>query len=314
MDTAYRLLAARYIDRQARQLRRQLSGARRSDDIEFVHRARVAARRLRTALKFFADCFTATKLRQWRKSIRRVGRALGDARDRDVQIEYLYELLCRVKTKEHLPGVIGVLVAMLHQRRRRQRRVVEGIERFYREGTLAGIRQATGKLAPPQASDDQAMPKPARKTMQRAGRHIRRRLKKMLRHEDSLHEYDQSNRQHAMRIAVKHLRYAMEICRPLYAGRLDPMIEAVKQAQTMLGELHDCDVWRDELRAIKAGKAGRLAPTLGGAVRRRLWIPGVELLREDREKHRRRTFDELAAYWAKLRRRDLWNKLRAIVG
>jgi CHAD domain-containing protein len=313
MNPACKLLAADYIGRQVKQLRRQLAGARKADDIEYVHRARVAARRLRTALKLFAEGFPPAAVRRWRKSIRRVARALGEARDRDVQIEFLYELLCRMDNKEHLPGVIGVLVALQRRRRRKQQSVVKGVARFQREGTLGELRQALRKLAR-SAAAAKTRPAPSAKSMTLFGRRIRRRLKKMLDHEDSLNNSDQCERHHAMRIAVKRLRYALEICRPLYAGRLEPMVEAAKRAQTLLGEVHDCDVWLDELQAIVAGAAGRLMPTLGGALRRRAWLPGVEMLREDRAEHRRRTFAELAEFWAELRRRRLWDKLQNLVG
>ncbi|MFH1922387.1 MAG: CHAD domain-containing protein, partial [Planctomycetota bacterium] len=57
MDGSYQLLAGRYVRRQIRQLIGQLEGMRKADDIEFVHRARVASRRLRAALGIFRDCF-----------------------------------------------------------------------------------------------------------------------------------------------------------------------------------------------------------------------------------------------------------------
>ena len=93
VDDSWRLLAAWYLRRQVKQLAGQLDGVRRGEDIEFVHRARVASRRLRAALKVFADCFPAGSfktrrketcgpgnLKRWRKAIRRLTKGLGDAR------------------------------------------------------------------------------------------------------------------------------------------------------------------------------------------------------------------------------------------
>ncbi len=45
LDPSYRFLAAHYIRRQAKLLAEQLDGVRTGEDIEFVHRARVASRR-----------------------------------------------------------------------------------------------------------------------------------------------------------------------------------------------------------------------------------------------------------------------------
>ena len=89
MDCDHRRLAVKYIRQQARQLARQLDGVRAAEDIEYVHRARVATRRLRASLAMFGQCFAPKRVKRWRKAIRRLTGSLGDARDRDVQIEFL---------------------------------------------------------------------------------------------------------------------------------------------------------------------------------------------------------------------------------
>ena len=48
-------------------------------------------------------------------------------------------------------------------------------------------------------------------------------------------------------LAAKRLRYTLEICQPVYQGRLDPFVKAVKQLQSLLGDIHDCDVWVADL-------------------------------------------------------------------
>lgn len=67
----------------------ELEGVKYSDDIEYIHRARVATRRLRAAMPLFEECFTPEDFRRWKKSIKEVTSALGDARDKDVQINLL---------------------------------------------------------------------------------------------------------------------------------------------------------------------------------------------------------------------------------
>ena len=89
LDRSYPFLAAQYVRRQVKQLVEQFDGVRAAEDIEFIHRARVASRRLRAALKMFSDCFDAKALKRWQKQIRRITEGLGDARDKDVQIANL---------------------------------------------------------------------------------------------------------------------------------------------------------------------------------------------------------------------------------
>ena len=106
-DSSYRFLAAGHIRRQAKQLAEQLDGVRAAEDIECIHRARVASRRLRSALKMFSDCFRGKMVKRWRKQIRRITRELGDARDKDVQIDFLCGAWRRLPTSVVCPASCG---------------------------------------------------------------------------------------------------------------------------------------------------------------------------------------------------------------
>ena len=61
VDESYRLLAARHLRLQVSALSEQVEGARKGEDIECVHQARVASRRLRAVLRMFRDCFPARR-------------------------------------------------------------------------------------------------------------------------------------------------------------------------------------------------------------------------------------------------------------
>ena len=88
-------------------------------------------------------------------------------------------------------------------------------------------------------------------------RHILGRLEEMLRYQDSLQDPDDRQRHHAMRIAAKRLRYTVEIAKPVYGPALDEIITAVKKVQTLLGDIHDCDVWLEHLDAYAADERRR---------------------------------------------------------
>src|SRR5512136_2579188 len=59
----------------------EIEGVRSGQDIEYIHRMRVASRRLRAALPLFESCFPQRKYRMWMKELQKITRALGDARD-----------------------------------------------------------------------------------------------------------------------------------------------------------------------------------------------------------------------------------------
>ena len=67
----------------------ELSGVLSSKDIEPIHQCRVASRRIRATLPIFSLCFSKKKVVQWKREIRTLTQALGNARDLDVQIEFI---------------------------------------------------------------------------------------------------------------------------------------------------------------------------------------------------------------------------------
>lgn len=307
MDKGCRLLTARFMRRQVKQLAAQLDGVRAAEDIEFVHRARVATRRLRAALQMFDGCFARKKVRRWRKAIRRTTVQLGEARDRDVQIEWLCGTLATLTAKECFPGISRILVLLERERDGLQRKVVQVVDRIVAQRVLREIRRATTRILLDAGTESETVETPA--ACARTGKHIRRQLDAMLQHQGSLGDPNDRQQHHAMRIAAKRLRYTLEIARPVYPGKLEEALEAAKTVQSLLGDVHDCDVWLEDLDAFAAGERRRMAAMFGHAGRFAHLQPGIEYLRQDRQSHRQAVFAQLVEYWADLGRRQLWERL-----
>ena len=96
-------------------------GAIDGRDIEYVHDMRVASRRLRAAMRNFADCFTRKKkFRGHLKRVERITRRLGAVRDLDVLIDRFQKDLKTVPEDAQ----IGVQNLIKHlQKEREERRV-----------------------------------------------------------------------------------------------------------------------------------------------------------------------------------------------
>ena len=96
-------------------------GAIDGKDIEYVHDMRVASRRLRAAMRNFADCFTRKKkFRRHLKRVERITRRLGAVRDLDVLIDRFQKDLKTVPADAQ----IGVQNLIKHlQKEREERRV-----------------------------------------------------------------------------------------------------------------------------------------------------------------------------------------------
>ena len=152
-------------------------------------------------------------------------------------------------------------------------------------------------------------PRPSARTR----RHVLRQLDELLRQQDSLADPDDRERHHAMRIAAKRLRYTLEISRPVYPGRLDEAVEAIKRVQTLLGDIHDCDVWLDHLDAFAAEPSASgswpCSATPAGSCD---CSPGSTICRATGAAIGRTRSSNCAAYWADLNRRRFWDDLRAV--
>jgi CHAD domain-containing protein len=89
---------------------------------------------------------------------------------------------------------------------------------------------------------------------------------------------DASEAQHDMRIAAKRLRYVLELFAPCLGEGADVARQAAKQLQSVLGDLHDCDLMLGKVEGI-----GSLEAVLRGR-RARLFCEFVELWQAEASK------------------------------
>jgi len=311
-DESCCVLAARYVRQQAKRLAGELDGVRKSEDIECVHRARVASRRLRSVLRMFRDCFDTKQVKRWRKRIRRVTDELGDARDKDVQIGFLCDTLHRLTEKTAYGGIARLMVRLQRQRERLQVKVVRAVDRLDRSGILGQMLAAAKRLVAAAKAGRTSVQSSC--TFSQTEQQILQRLNELMSYQDSLTDPRARQRHHAMRIAAKRLRYTVEIARPVYPGRLKSTLAAVKNLQGMLGEIHDCDVWLEQLDAYAEKQRKRIERHRGRDGPLRRLLPGIEYLKRGRRNARERVFGELVGYWRQLEQRGLWDELAGTVG
>ena len=75
-----------------------------------------------------------------------------------------------------------------------------------------------------------------------AARIVRTRLEELRGFATDALEPDASCAQHDMRIAAKRLRYVLEVTEACFGAEATAARKAAKELQTVLGEIHDCDV------------------------------------------------------------------------
>ena len=206
-----------------------------------IHEARIATRRIREVLPLLGDP-KRKHLEDLRTRFRQMGRSLGRVRDADVRIALLASLEIR------MPHAAPSLVVLRQQREEERldllRKLIKRLER------IEAIRLV-------EMLDDHLAFPGSLARIGRAGRTWRRDLRytvtararattDAINHATGVYF---PNRAHAARIAIKKLRYAMEIAHETGAADRSAAIRELKKAQDVLGELHDRQELIDNLTA-----------------------------------------------------------------
>jgi len=107
-DTRFADAAATAVETRTHEVFTQAGGVL---DVEGVHDARVATRRLRAALEVFAPCFPRKRHKRLLREVKQLAAALGARRDPDVAIERLSDLAADLPNGEatEVEGLIGEL-------------------------------------------------------------------------------------------------------------------------------------------------------------------------------------------------------------
>ena len=313
IDPSYQLLACQYLRKQLDALVKEVRGVREDKDIEPVHQARVASRRLRAALGMFGDCFAAKQVSRWQKRIRKLTRGLGAARDLDVQIAFVEQFLARLdeKDKKHRPGVKRLLLRLRQDRDVVQSQAVKALDALEKGNAMAEMHGELEKALFLLRNRDVHLRSPY--VFERAAAYLRERQRDLLSHEHTLADPRDIAGHHQLRIDTKRLRYTMEICDPAYDKQLAPAIKAVKKVQSLLGDIHDCDVWVANIAAFMDQERRRTLEYFGHHGPFNRLKPGLQLLIDERTTHREELFIELVAYWRKLGEDHLWDDLDTLL-
>lgn len=284
-----------------------IDGVRQNEDIECVHRMRVASRRLRSLLPLFIDCLPPKQSGRWRRQLRRVTRALGNARDADVQIVCVQEALDACGDDRLRPGLERLLLRFRQQRQAMQEPLVSTLERLTSRRHVSRMEMTLRYLLA--TSQLYASPKSAPHTYRRSREAILRRLQAVLAAAATIRGPQSGAELHATRIAVKRLRYTLQAFAPLYADTLNEAIRTARRLQDVLGNLHDCDVWVEALPQFLKEEKARTLAYFGDAEPFEALVPGVMALRDQRQQRRGKYYEQFEALWRRTQDKDVWGQL-----
>jgi putative phosphoesterase len=300
-DPGFRSLCVTSLRGHLAALQKELDGVLRNDDPENVHRMRVASRRVRADLDVFEPIFPKKKFACWKKEIRAMTRVLGSARDGDVQITYLEELL-----KGPHPEVVGKGLEALLEHKRTYRVSLQpslalSIGELEQERTIETLIEHLAGMEP---AEEQETGLRTRANLSKSMESIQKRVDEVIGYSKYVERPLAIAEHHAMRISAKRLRYTLEIFQPLYDGGLKDEISDIKRFQDVLGEMHDCDVWISDIQAVLQESAWGDGSPIESADLKAL-RPGLNLVLEDCRKRKATLYKNFALTWKDWGKRGL---------
>jgi CHAD domain-containing protein len=206
-----------------------------------VHQARVATRRLREAVPVLtAGVKGGGKTARAKRKIRRLTRALGVVRELDVTMRILDELARRPGIPRN--ALEDVRAHVLSERDERRKVMFERLETVNTQKLVRRLHSVVASLTEGDAD---------------AWRHTLsvRILKRAKRFSAAVLEAGHiyaPERLHQVRIAVKKLRYALELADDGGVGAAHPLVGELKRAQETLGRLHDLQVLQHHVGEVQS--------------------------------------------------------------
>jgi CHAD domain-containing protein len=198
-----------------------------------LHDFRVALRRLRSVARALRPHLATSVRRKDERRLRAVARATNQARDAEVQLAWLAQ---ERATARNAPA-IDLLVRRLERSRR------EDLERASGRPT-ARFRDLAGKLSRRLAQPDTGRaPPPAAGSFGAAlAEIVREGVVQLADALDAVGGPFEVEQGHSARIAAKRLRYLLEPLRGNSRADAAGAVDALKELQDLLGELHDSHV------------------------------------------------------------------------
>jgi CHAD domain-containing protein len=221
----------------------------RTEQPEGVHDLRVACRRLRSILAAFRPVLDREHTEPLRAELQWVGAQLSGARDTEVALTHLRELVAT----QPVELVLGPVAARLRQTEVKDHQA--GARRVTRTLTdrryLRLLDALDALLAEPPVTELAAAPAPEQ--LADAVRRTGKRLRRAVAAAGEVEGAERHERLHEVRKSAKRVRYTAEVAEAEFGEPATALIACTRQVQDLLGAAQDTVVTRDV--AVRVGRA-----------------------------------------------------------
>lgn len=220
------------------------------EDIEGVHKTRVATRRMRSAFDVFGEFLDPHYYRGIQKHLRKTARSLGRVRDLDVLLQKTHTYIETALDND--PTSLQPLLTILDEQHTHARNKLlkwlqsKKYDRFI-TSFYSLLQQPSRKM---QSDDLDDVVPTAYQVNQVVPRLIYGCLEAIRAYEPHLGEADVDTL-HMLRIEFKRFRYTLEFFSEVLGESVQAVISATKKIQDHLGDMNDAQVAYDRTRAIR---------------------------------------------------------------
>jgi len=229
---------------------------------EDVHDLRVSSRRMREALKLFAPCFPAGGAGKLSKDLRHLTRLLGEMRNHDEAAAFFGALAGEVDggCSAELHAFTGTLLA---RREEAAAELAQGLKRALTRSFRSRCRKLVNQpllFQRPENGTDPLAPMADFAGSAVASRYFA--VEELIPAARGLKAFDA---QHRLRIAVKHLRYRVELLAFHFGEGFTELHARLKEYQDVLGQMHDLRVFLE----MAEGLSPECRPPVAAAVEKK---------------------------------------------
>lgn len=225
---------------QWRELLRLRRDVLKTSDLEAIHDLRVASRRFRAALRLFEPWIPPKSAALLNRSIRKLTRTLGSLRNIDEALRFF-----RLRTPAESAGGYQLCCLLTQMRGGELARVKESLTTFDRHRLNRTVRKAAARLGEQQitAGKTGLLPTYFSDTCSRLYQPVHDLLPLAT-------SPEQRKSRHLLRIAIKKWRYFFEIAAPVLEADAGPILDLLKEYQTLLGQMNDVAVLSELCRSL----------------------------------------------------------------
>jgi CHAD domain-containing protein len=217
-------------------------------DVRALHQARVTSRRMRELLPMLQ--LDRARARKLGRRLRKITARLGTVRELDVLLMLIDELHVSGRRGSGGLGRVGVRVSKDRDHARKRLAAELPV------GHMTRLSRKLGRIAESLDEAERASSKTTARSWRwaidaRVAKRARR-LSSMIADAGALYLPD---RLHAVRIAVKKFRYALELSAEASHDRSSADLRVLKRGQELLGRMHDVQMLIDQVRQTQASLA-----------------------------------------------------------